>query len=53
MSGELAGCVFIYMCSLHWLEGAELGKAAEKEEKGNGDNSWVPVMRLAWSGDSS
>lgn len=51
MSGELAGHVFIYMCSLHWLEAVELGKAAEKEEKGNGENSWVPMMRLAWSRD--
>lgn len=34
MSGELAGHVFIYMCGLHWLEGVELGRAAEKEEKG-------------------
>lgn len=33
MSGELAGCVFIYMCSLHWLEGAEWGRLQRKRKE--------------------
>lgn len=33
MSGELAECMFIYMCSLHWLEGAEWVRLQRKRKE--------------------
>lgn len=43
MSGELARCMFIYTCSLHWLEGVEWGRL-QRKGKGGGENNWVPMM---------
>lgn len=45
MSGELAGCMFIYTCSLHWLEGVEWGRLQRKGE-GGCKNKCVPMMYL-------